>query len=104
MSNKACKVDEFFLEHRDTFLAIKTAIDGLEKELLTDELKQFSRVIGEAIDNPTILLNYRSGCRLLADALIAVDSRNYRNLATQNFKESQVLTKVSWTIVLLSSE
>jgi hypothetical protein len=93
-SSKACKVDDFFVEHRETFLAIKDAIDGLDENLLTDELKQFSRVIGEAIDNPTILLNYRTGCRLLADVLIAVDSRKYQNFATQNYKESQVLTNI----------
>ena len=87
-------MDDFFVEHRETFMAIKKAIDGLDESMLTEELKQFSKVIAEAMHDPAILLNYRTGCRLLADALIAVDSRDYRNLATQNFKESQVLTKI----------
>lgn len=93
-SNRACNVDGFFVEHRETFESIKKEIDGLDAGLLTDELRQFSRVIGEALGNPSILLDYDHGCKLLADALIAVDSKDYRNFATQNYKESQVLTKV----------
>jgi len=93
-SNRACNVDGFFVEHRQTFESIKREIDALEADMLTDELRQFSRVIGEALDNPSILLDYDHGCKLLADALIAVDSKGYRSFATQNYKESQVLTKV----------
>jgi hypothetical protein len=37
---------------------------------------------------------YGRGCKLLADAIIAVDGKDYRNFVTQNYKESQVLTKV----------
>ena len=47
-SNKACNVDGFFADRRETFELIKNTIDGLDASLLTDELKQFSRVIGEA--------------------------------------------------------
>jgi len=93
-SNRACNVDGFFAEHRETFRSIKKEIDGIDAGLRTDELTQFSQVIGEALDDPSVLLNYHSGCRLLADAIIAVDSRDYRNFVTQNYKESRVLTKV----------
>ncbi len=93
-TNKACNVDGFFWAHRERFQSIKKEIDGLDAELLTDELRQFSRVIAEALDNPSLLLDYDRGCSLLADAIIAVDSRDYRSFATQNFKESRVLTKV----------
>ena len=91
---KACNVDGFFAEHRETFELIKTVIDALETTSLTDELKQFSRVIGETLKDPTILLEYKSGCSLLADAIIAVDSESFRSFATQNYRESRVLTKI----------
>jgi len=93
-SNKACNVDGFFADRRETFELIKNTIDGLDASLLTDELKQFSRVIGEALEAPSMLLDYSCGCKLLADVLIAVDSIGYHNFATQNYRESQVLTKV----------
>ena len=93
-SNKACNVDGFFVDHRDIFESIKKTIDTSDANLLTDELRQFSRVIGEAIEDPSMLLDYRTGCRLLADAIIAVDSESYQSFATQNLKESGVLTKV----------
>jgi hypothetical protein len=93
-SVKACNVDGFFDEHREYFESIKSAIDDLDADLTTDELKQFSHVIGEALKDSTILLEYKSGCSLLADAIIAVDSAPFRNFATQNYKESRVLTKV----------
>jgi len=93
-TNKACNVDGFFVDHRETFESIKKEIDGLDVDLLTDELRQFSRVIGDALAAPSILLDYNRGCKLLADALIAVDSKDFRSFATQNYKESQVLTKV----------
>jgi hypothetical protein len=93
-SNKACNIDGFFVEQRETFRSIKLEIDALGADLLTDELRQFSRVIGVALADPTVLLDYDRGCKLLADAIIAVDSKGYRNFATQNYKESRVLTKV----------
>ncbi len=93
-SVKACNVDGFFDEHRKTFESIKAAIDDLDADLPTDELKQFSRVIGEALTDPTILLDYKTGCSLLADAIIAVDSVGFKSFATQNYKHSRVLTKV----------
>ena len=46
------------------------------------------------LETPSILLDYSRGCKLLADVLIAVDSIGYRNFATQNYRESQVLTTV----------
>ena len=87
-------MDGFFVEHRQIFESIKREIDGLEGELLTEELSQFSQVIGEALEDPSVLLDYDRGCKLLADAIIAVDSKDYRNFLTQNYKESRVLTKV----------
>ena len=93
-ANKACNVDGFFTQNRTVFESIKKEIDGLSSDLLTEELRQFSEVIGKALADPSILLDYANGCRLLADAIIAVDSIGYKSFATQNFKESQVLTKV----------
>ena len=66
----------------------------MDADLLTNELKEFSLVISEALADPSILLDYNRGCRRLADALIAVNSEGFRSFATQNYKESRVLTKV----------
>ncbi|MGW8257510.1 MAG: hypothetical protein ACWGMZ_08505, partial [Thermoguttaceae bacterium] len=93
-SCKACKIDDFFIEHKEIFKSIKEAIDCLTPDSITDELKQFSKVIGKALDDPSVLLDYKTGCKLIADVIIAVDSESYRNFATQNYKESQVLTKI----------
>jgi hypothetical protein len=93
-AKKACNLDGFFRKNRDLFLRIKAAIDGLDNAQRTPQLNDFSRVIGEANEDPTILLNYKTGCKLLADAIIAVDGKDYRNIVTQNYKESQILAKV----------
>jgi hypothetical protein len=61
---------------------------------VTGELRDFSEVIGRAIEDPRCLLDYQRGCKRLADAIIAVDSLNYRNMFTQNVLESRVLTDV----------
>ena len=92
--NRRCVLDTFFSDNRDTFLKIKSAIDTLPDEERTDQLRAFSAVIGEAAGNPAMLLNYTTGCKRLADAIIAVDSRRYRSLFSQNVAESQVLTRV----------
>jgi hypothetical protein len=92
--NPACKIDQFFVENREVFESIKDAIDHLDKSLITVELTQFSQVISQALVDPKILLDYMTGCKLLADATIAVDSIKYKSFATQNFKESAVLTRV----------
>ena len=93
-SKKSCNVDDFFKSNRELFLQIKIAIDGLDEGQRTTQLVEFARVIGEAMDNPAILLNYKTGCKLLADAIIAVDSKGYRSFVTQNYKESRALTRV----------
>ncbi len=93
--NRRCALDTFFSDNRVTFLKIKSAIDDtLPDGGKTDQLRAFSAVIGEAADNPAMLLNYTTGCKQLADAIIAVDSRRYRSLFSQNVAESQVLTRV----------
>jgi len=89
-----CNIESFFLQNQDTFKAIKEAIDNLDAKLLTDELREFARVIDQAIKDPLILREYKHGCKCLADAIIAVDSKGYGSFATQNYKESCVLTKV----------
>jgi hypothetical protein len=92
-TSKSCNVDGFFAEERELFLSIKKEIDALEADLLTDQLREFSRLIGAALLDPSVLLDYRDGCSLLADAIIAVDSKGYGNFATQNYKESRVLAR-----------
>lgn len=92
--NKRCAVDDFFVQNRETFLAIKQAIDRLPQDRLTAQLRAFSDVISKALGNPRVLLDYRTGCKRLADAIIAVDSVAYRSLFSQNARESEVLTEV----------
>ena len=91
---KQCRLDEFFVENKEVFRRIKEAIDGLTEDCRTDQLRAFSTVIGLAMSDPGVLLDYRTGCKRLADAIIAVDSKNYGNMFSQNEKESNVLTKL----------
>ncbi len=70
-------MDEFFSENREAFKRIKNAIDSLPHEMTTDELREFSRVIAAAIQDPRVLLDFRTGCNKLADAIIAVDSLGF---------------------------
>lgn len=90
---KVCSLDDFFVQHRGVFGRIKEAIDALPDEKRTSQLASFSEVIGKAAVDPGMLLDYKTGCRRLADAIIAVDSyvSNYKNLFSQNEKESGVL-------------
>lgn len=93
-TQKRCRLDDFFEENRDVFSSIKNAIDALPPDKMTDELRGFSEVIEQALEDPPCLLDYHRGCKRLADAIIAVDSLDYRNMFTQNVFESQVLTEV----------
>jgi hypothetical protein len=61
---------------------------------LRGQLEEFSRVIGLAKSDPQMLLDYESGCKRLADAIIAADSVGYKNMFSQNEKESAVLCAV----------
>jgi hypothetical protein len=91
---KRCRLDDFFVEHRVTFLAIKRAIDALPADQRSGQLQGFSEVIARADKDSSILLDYRTGCKKLADAIIAVESRNYGNFFSQNIAESHLLTQV----------
>ncbi len=92
--NRRCSLDTFFRKNQDVFLKIKAAIDKLPDEEKSDQLRAFSAVIGEAAEDPAMLLDYATGCKRLADAIIAVDSQRYRSVFSQNIAESQVLAQV----------
>ncbi len=91
---KRCRVDEFFNENQSVFKQIKVAIDALPDKVKSIQLRSFSEVIGRALEDPTVLLDYRSGCIRLADAIIAVDSLSHKNMFSQNDAESELLTKI----------
>lgn len=93
-TNKRCRLDEFFVENQSTFEQIKHAIDALPDEAKSDQLRGFSEVIGQAVQDPQMLLDYRPGCKRLADAIIAVDSLAYRSMFSQNKAESELLTAI----------
>ena len=93
-SRRRCKVDTFFEENKEVFLRLKAAIDQLPVDERTDQLQSFSEVIAAAVVDPRVLLDYKTGCKRLADAIIAVDSRNYHNLFSMNAAESSALTAV----------
>ena len=69
-------------------------LDDLPEDAKSDQLRDFSEVIGLALEDPKSLLDYRQGCKRLADAIIAVDSVTYKNLFSQNITESELLTTV----------
>lgn len=93
-TKRKCHLDTFFNDHRNEFENIKKVIDSLPQGKVTDQLKGFSEVIEGALENPASLLDYRSGCRRLADAIIAVESRKYLSLFSQNSAESSVLCQI----------
>jgi len=93
-NHRQCKLDEFFTKHRGDFVQIRDAILALPSEKLTDQLKGFVEVVDRALQDPRVLLDYRDGCKRLADAIIAVDSMGYGCMFSQNVKESEVLTGV----------
>ncbi len=82
------------MENRGVFERIKAAIDALPDDGKSGQLRAFSEVIGEALRDPAMLLDYRAGCQRLADAIIAVESSGYRNMFSQNVRESDPLTSV----------
>jgi len=92
--NKRCRLDDFFVENQELFARIKDAIDNLPNERKTDQLEDFSRIIGLATKEPQVLLDYESGCKRLADAIIAVDSVGYKNMFSQNERESAILCAI----------
>jgi hypothetical protein len=93
ISNPRCRIHKFFEENRELFLEIKAQIDALPEAERSDQLRGFSDVIEKAKADPSVLLDYKSGCCRLADALIAVDSRNYGSMFSMNAAESVLLTK-----------
>ena len=88
---KRCNIDKFFQDNKGVFLAIVSAIDGLNKP--SQELIDFKNIIALAQNDPTVLLDYEN-CKKLADAIIAVDSNGYKNFFSQNIAESQTLCQV----------
>ncbi|GEM_PF-4295911 len=93
-TRKRCRLDDFFADNKDVFEKIKVAIDSLPEDRKTAQLRAFSDVIGQAMLDPGMLLDYRPGCKRLADAIIAVDSLGYKSIFSQNTAESEVLTTV----------
>lgn len=91
---KRCRLDGFFIENIDVFKRIKDAIDNAPESAKSDQLREFSEVIGLALEDPKMLLDYRSGCKRLADAIIAVDSLAFRSMFSQNIQESELITTV----------
>ncbi len=91
-----CKIDIFFKENIDYFLMIKNTIQHINSKEHTKELDAFVDIIDKAINEPSILRNYKN-CRSLADAIIAVQSKQgpkgYSSFFTQNIKESRVLCR-----------
>ncbi|HAW32799.1 MAG TPA: hypothetical protein DCY03_32615 [Planctomycetaceae bacterium] len=95
-SQKRCHLDDFFLKNLKTFKKIKSAIDSLPDtdQKKTKQLKDFSEIIEKAETDPGFLLDYKSGCKRLADAIIAVESMGFKNMFSQNIAESELLTDV----------
>ncbi len=89
-----CKIHHFFEQNQHTFREIKDAIDNLPPEACTEQLHGFSQVIHKALEDPETLLDYKTGCKRLADAIIAVESKRYRSLFSQNIRESDLFTAI----------
>ena len=93
-NNKRCTLDDFFIANKDKFIEIKSAIDAIPQGDKSAQLANFSVIIGRAEEDPASLLDYRTNCKLMADAIIAIDSAGYSNMFSQNLAESKVLCQV----------
>ena len=81
---RECRVDDFFLEHRDLFTAISACIAAAEDP--SPELQEIREHIQAAMKDPEHLRDHQK-CRRIADAIIAVDGRDMEVFAANNDRE-----------------
>ena len=94
-----CRISEFFTENRALFCRIRDAILNEPVDARTAELDRFAGIIDQACKKPEILRDVQY-CLGLADAIISVDSQNYRSFFTENIKESRVLCRTLSQLLL----
>jgi hypothetical protein len=84
-SDIRCKINEFFISERQTFITVKSAIDRLGDKA-SDQCKQASVELAKAVSDPERLCEDKN-CAQLGDVLIAVDSGKVTTLAANNDKD-----------------
>lgn len=94
--NKECNNVNFFRSHLPLMKKLRDRLQQLEagedKLKVTDELRRAREMLTTAIDNPSILYDYRN-CAALGDVWIHLEcvAAGLKDFATTNYKESQVL-------------
>jgi len=91
-SGAHCRMASFFLENRHLFVRIRQAVLSLPPADRGDktELGGFERVIEVCLRDPSELCS-SSNCKKLADAIIAVESEDYSEIYTSNYKDFAIL-------------
>lgn len=87
-----CKIHKFFEENKELFEKINDEIDKLTPEFVTSELRRFQEIYKRCKNSATSLCS-DDVCRKIGDMLIAVDGRNYSNIASTNKKEFDIICK-----------
>ena len=68
VSNKQCKIDEFFEKHLGEFKSILDMLNKITPGEKDDELKRMEGVLEKAINYPKNMLDYKN-CRKCGDAM-----------------------------------
>ncbi len=79
--NAECRIEDFFIEHRQLFLRIADAVEKLDKP--SDELAALAEHVRLADKDPTHLRDNRH-CPKIADAIIAIDGHAMDVFAANN--------------------
>ena len=95
---RSCRIVEFFNDNRPFFELIRDACRDASEDK-TGQLKRFAEKINGALTDPQMLRDSKE-CRLLGDAIILTQSRNYRAFFTQNFNDSRTLCPVAAQILI----
>lgn len=93
-SKVRCRLHAFFDENVETFRKIQAAIELIPERERSPQLAQFRETIAEALVDSEMLLDYRKGCVRIADAIIAVDGKEFASMFTMNITESELLCEV----------
>ena len=93
VSNKQCKIDEFFEKHLGEFKSILDMLNKITPGEKDDELKRMEGVLEKAINYPKNMLDYKN-CRKCGDAIISIECPTKAALFTLNTKHYQLINSV----------
>lgn len=93
VSNKQCKIDDFFKTHLNEFKLILEMLKKMPLEDKDDELRKMEGVLEKALNYPQNMLDFQN-CRKCGDAIISIECPAKAALVTLNTKHHQLLNSV----------